>query len=263
MLSTLASYTLVVRDLDKSLARVADEPVTKREIADFKKAIGSIDSIEEFLANDRVYKFAMRAFGLENMAYAKAFMRKVLEEGITSRDAFANKLSDKRYREFAEVFNFKRFGAATTTRPEVHTGVVERFTRQTLEKRQGEANEGVRLALYFQRKAASIKNPFDMLADPALAKVARTVMGLPDSVATADIDKQAKLIKSRIKIEDFKDEKKLEAFLARFTAMYDAAQPNPAAMTLAALMAPSAPVGPASPIGMSTGLLLGLQTRRS
>ena len=91
------------------------------------------------------------------MTYAKAFMRKVLTEGIDKRDSFANRLADTRYREFVETFNFARYGddhdrSSTRTRQ----GTVDRYVRQTLEEDAGAQNEGVRLALYFERKAPSI-----------------------------------------------------------------------------------------------------------
>jgi hypothetical protein len=43
----------------------------------------------------------VEAFGLGDMAYAKAFMRKVLAGGVKDSDSFANKLTDPRYRELA------------------------------------------------------------------------------------------------------------------------------------------------------------------
>ena len=34
-------------------------------------------SIDDFMKDTRLYNYAMKAFGLDDMAYAKAFMRKV------------------------------------------------------------------------------------------------------------------------------------------------------------------------------------------
>jgi hypothetical protein len=97
----------------------------------------------------------MKAHGLGDMTYAKAFMEKVLEEGVDAI-SFANSLSDKRYAEFAKTFNFKAFGEATTSFTKTQQGVVDKYLRQTLEEQAGDENQGVRLALYFQRKAETI-----------------------------------------------------------------------------------------------------------
>ena len=114
-------------------------------------------SIDDFLADDRLFTYAMKAFGLGDMAYAKAFMRKVLEGGIDANESFANSLADKRYRDFAETFNFARYGEATTVFTRAGQGTVDNYVRQALEENAGAQNEGVRLALYFQRKADASK----------------------------------------------------------------------------------------------------------
>ena len=91
------------------------QPTVKRDSDYFLKTIGNIKSIDAFLVNDRVYRYAMKAFGLSDMIYAKAFVRKVLTDGIDSNRSFANQLADPRFRDLAATFNFKSFGTATTS----------------------------------------------------------------------------------------------------------------------------------------------------
>ena len=98
--------------------------------------------------------------------------------------------------------------------------------RQTLEEDAGQQNEGVRLALYFSRKAGDISNFYQVLADPALSKVVRTALSLPESFASADIDKQVQLFESKLDVEDFKDPQKLEKFLTRFTSLWEISNPS-------------------------------------
>ena len=70
-----------------------------------------------------------------------------------------------------------------------------------------------------------------MLADPALAKVVRTLLSLPDSFATADIDKQVKLFESKLDIEDFSDPEALGKFMTRFTSLWEINNPTSPAQT--------------------------------
>jgi len=256
MLATALSYKLVASDISRTLARVADTPQAAREIAYYKENIGTVKSIDDFLKDDRLFAFAIKAHGLSDMTYAKGFMRKALEEGIDSRDAFASKLVDKRYRDFVEAFNFERHGAAATLFTRAVQGTVDKYVRMTLEESEGAKNEGVRLALYFERKAPGLKNPYEILADPALAKVVRTALALPDSIQSADIDRQARLIESRVKLEDFQDPAKLAEFLERFTGLWDAF--NPAA-------APSMPnilIGQPVTAQIGADVLMSLQSIR-
>ena len=61
------------------------------------------------------------------------------------------------------------------------------------------------------------------MGDPALYKVIQTVLGLPASYSNTNIDTQAAFIRSRINVEDFESPAKLDAFITRFAARWQAA----------------------------------------
>jgi hypothetical protein len=253
VLTTSASYALIAANLPRSLRTVAARPQVARETDYYLAHIGDVKSIDDFLNNRRLFAYAMKAFGLQDMTYAKGFMRKVLAEGVENRDSFANRLTDARYREFASAFNFASRGAAATTFESARQGTVDRYIRQTLEETAGQQNEGVRLALYFARKAPGITSAFAILADPALLKVVQTVLRLPALMSAMDIDRQADLIRAQIHLADLNDPDKLAHFLSRFTALWDIDHPS------------SAPVSPAVSfsqpleLGINANLLASLQ----
>ncbi len=374
MLSTSMSYRLISRDIDTSLARVADQAAVKRESEYFRTKIGEVKTPEEFVKNTRLFNYAMKAFGLADMAYAKAFMLKAMKEGVDDPESFANKLSDKRYAEFVKVFDFAALGEKATSYNVARDSTVESFTarvtangqieesaeakaatayfkgnvggiesidellgnsrlltyamqafsieglgldhatltklleggvadpdspanshsdkkvakfvaafdfaalgestttyvaavddtvagylRQTLEENAGNQNEGVRLALYFQRKASTIKSFYSILSDPALAQVVRTALGFPDSMAQADIDRQAAAMEKRLDIEDFQDPEKLARFLSRFSAMWDVSEAGAATVTSPALTILSASSG----VGISSDTLMAIATLKN
>lgn len=105
-LSTYASYLIINKDLGKSLDKVASQATIKRESEYYQSKIGSITSVEEFMKDYRLYSYATKAYGLEDMTYARAFMKKVLESDLTDSSSFANTLTDTRYQKFAAAFNF-------------------------------------------------------------------------------------------------------------------------------------------------------------
>ena len=234
MISTYLSYQIIARDIGKSIDRVAREPMVERETAYYLSKIGDIKSVDDLMADHRLYAYAMKAHGLEEMTYAKAFMRKVFEGGP---DGFAGDLTDPKYKTLATTFNFKAFGAATTSFDRAQKGTVDKYMRQTLEEEAGNDDTGVRLALYFSRTmpaiAASYQGvgeekalrqiAYNILGDEALYKVVRTAFNLPDELAGTNVDRQAELLVSRLEIEDFIDPQRLDKFLQRFTALWDVA----------------------------------------
>lgn len=339
MLSTPLSYQMITRDMSATLKRTAAQPDVQRSSAYYRENIGKVTSLDDFLDDQKLYAYAMKAYGLEDMTYAKAFMRKVLESDLTDAQSFANKLVDKRYQEFAKAFSFlkpqpqdnaalvdteKRYAEAAgdngfsssliklatlgyerslakvttvddflandtlveyaktafgveppgteknakaflrrvlTSDPTDKTSfavrqtnpawkalaaaynfteegavavqtdtqvdtTVNAYLRQTVEAQAGEENEGVRLALYFERKAPTITSAYSILADSALLKVVQTALGLSSQTGTADVDVQANYISRKIDIEGLQDPDEVKKLLTRFTAMWEVANPT-------------------------------------
>lgn len=256
MTGTFTNYKLIARDLTASLARKAAQPDVARETAYYKAKIGDVKSVDDLLGDRRLFAYAMKAHGLEDMTYARAFMRKVLTEGVSDRTAFANRLADDRYVAFAKAFDFQTYGAGTTTLAAANADTTDAYLRQSLETDAGNEDTGVRLALYFARQAPTVSSGYGVLADQALSQVVKTVLGLPDVASAEGIARQATIIEARVDLASFKDPAKLDRFVRRFTAIWDA-QNNAASAPVLNLFADTASRG------LDASLLLSLQRIRS
>ncbi|MFN0191043.1 MAG: DUF1217 domain-containing protein [Aestuariivirga sp.] len=217
-MNLIADYKQLTKNLAATAKQVGSQANVKRLTTEYLKRITDVKSIDDFMNDDRVYSYALTAYGLKDMIYAKAFVRKVLTEGVDNPKAFSVRLADSRFREFAEAFNFARYGSATTSFDRTQQGTADRYIRSTLEEQAGTQDERLRLALYFQRKAPSITGAYGILADKALYTVVRTALGLPAAISSSDIDKQASLIGSKIDVADFANSEKLDKFITRFMA---------------------------------------------
>lgn len=253
MTTTYISYKQISGDINKSIERISQKPDVARETEYYLTHIGDIKSVDDFMADTRLYNYALKAHGLEDMAFAKAFIRKVLTEGVANKDAFANQLSDSRYAALAETFNFEAHGETATTFTKARQGVVDTYMRQTLEEDAGADNTGVRLALYFERNAGKITSAYDILADDALAEVVRVALDLPNEVAASDIDKQAQYLAKRLDIEGMQDPEYVGTFLERFTAMWELKNPSENYDPLAVF-------GSSSGYGISADLLISINS---
>ncbi len=255
-MDTFTSYSVLARTLNATLARTAKEPSVQRETAYYQSKIGAIKTIDDFVKDTRVLTYALKAWGLEDMSYAKGLIKKVLEGGVDSSRSLANTLSSGRFREFATVFNFKSYGPATTAFDKVQQTTVDNYVRQRVESDQGESNPALKMALYFQRKAPTIKSSLNILADSNLLKVAQITLGIPAATSNSSIDAQISLIDARMKVTDLQDPAKLNKFLQRFAVAYDAQYGTPG-ITAASVMA-----GGGGTIGLNSDLLMSIQRMR-
>ncbi len=255
MLSTTAAYLSISTNLAKQQAATASDPQVKNDTAYYLANIGKVTSIAGLVGNYRLFTYAMKAYGLEDMDYAKGLMTKVLEGGTTSSTALANTLTDKRYLAFAKAFDFASEGTSATQATAATTGTTAKYIEQSLEDTQGTQNEGVQLALYFTRNASSVTNVYGLLADTSLLKVVETAFGLPAS-ATADIDAQAATLSKLVKMSDLQDPAKVQKIAERFTAMWDLDGNNTSSdvANITQIFAASS-----SSSGFSSDLLLSLQ----
>jgi hypothetical protein len=257
-MTTISSYRQLASNLPAALSRTARIPEVKREADHYLSHIPKIKSIDAFMADDRVYRFAMKAFGLEDVSYAKALIRRVLSEGIDQPSSLANRLADPRYRDLVETFNFARYGGTATTFTRAQQGTVDRHVRQRLEVDAGKDNEGLRLALYFQRKAPTVTSAYGLLADRALLKVTQVALGLPPSSSSIDIERQKSMIESKLEITDLKTPERLDRLLTRFAALWDIETPGQGSASAAGL----APMGADGSIGLDLLTRIQALTRR-
>jgi hypothetical protein len=221
MLTTSVSYRLITRDLQRSLETTSKETPVALETRYYLDHIAQVKSVDHLTGDYRLFNYAMKAFGLGDLGNAKGFIKKVVEGGIEDPKSLANRLADSRFVDFVKTFNFAVYGESTTASPLAQQAVVDRYVRQTLESEAGADDDGVRLALYFQRQAPHVTSPYDLLADPALWQVVKTAFGFPDEMANAAIEQQAAAVLDRMPISDLHDPAKLDQLITRFTAIWD------------------------------------------
>lgn len=256
---TTALYTATLGELDIEKTR------GKTETDYYTATIDTIGTVDALIKDKRLVTYIMKAYGFEGETITDRTLKQLLTSDPADTKSFVNQSANYKYRELVTAFNFnadgtaKRVAVGLAQNADALQRTQDMFIRQTIEEQAGEQNQGVRLALYFQRKASSITGPYSILADKALLEVVLTALGLPDSVAQADVDTQARMLEKRIDMDDFKDPAKVEKFLARFTALYDLNNPQ----TTTAQSVPSILLGSQDSSSMfGVDILSSLQTLR-
>jgi hypothetical protein len=205
----------------------------EKDAAYYQDAIAGIDRLSDLLSDRKAVDILLVSNGLDPAKLTDAYLKKAFNSDLSDPKSFANTESDSRIAEIVASFNFDKDGDVARLAPvgpQKRDQLLEtqnNYLQQNLETQQGDANQGVRLALYFQRKAGEITSAFDLLGDKALAEVFRTTFGLPDTFANMDIDRQAKVVEKYLKLKDLTDPAKLDKLLSRFTVMYDLKSNSP------------------------------------
>lgn len=177
MISTLLNYRLYTNDMARTLERLETQSQIERARSYYDENIGKVGSVDELLDDYKLYSYAMKAYGLEDQIPARGLMRKVLESDLTDAGSFANKLVDKRYREFASAFSFASASAAPAVQS---TSQRERLTEAYGERVDRSGPLAAAEAAYVRTAMAAAPSVDAFVADRRLVNFALKAAGVAD-----------------------------------------------------------------------------------
>jgi hypothetical protein len=253
-LSGYSGWTFLKKTIDRQQAVQQASPVQKRDEAYFRDRIGKVGTAAELVADKRLLRISLTAFGLANDVNSKAFIQKVLEGGTLKEGSLANKLADKQYQKLSAAFGFGDFSVPRTRISTFADEILTQFRARTFETAVGEQNNTYRLALNAEREIPALAaRPisetakwYSILGSAPLREVLQGALGLPKSFASIDLDQQVAVLRDKAEttfgastVSQFSDPVRMEALVRRFqlrSEMQDqAAASSPASIALALL----------------------------
>ena len=229
--SGLAGWRFLQRTLDQQTANFDRRPDVSRDTAYFEARIGTINSAAELVADRRLLRVALGAFGLLDDLNNRFLIRKVLEDGVLREGALANRLSDTRYREISEAFGFGDLVVPSTKLSDFGTRIAERYRRQQFELAVGQQSGAMRLAMSATRTLPDLVTRdetertkwFRIMGDPPIRKVFETALGLPVSFGKLDLEQQLTVFQDRARrqlgldaLKSLEDPKVMDRLVQRF-----------------------------------------------
>jgi hypothetical protein len=226
----IAGWRFLQRTQASQQAAFDKGPELTREIAYFEEKIGSIKSAEDLVADRRLLKVALGAFGLEGEIDKRAFLRKILEEGTTDERAMARRLTDPAYRKLAEAFGFGDPGGARTAEAGFAAKITAAYKTRAFEAAVGEADNSMRLVMNFRREIGDLAKGegaswFALLGSRPLREVVEKAYGLPKEFGQLDVDRQREILRDKTSalfgkdtLAAFQDPEAVEKVITRYLA---------------------------------------------
>lgn len=226
-----AGWAFLKRTEPVQKAAFERQPGIQRDEAYFRENIGKITRAEDLVADRRLLRVALGAFGLDGDINSRFFIRKVLEDGTLNEGALALKLSDRRYREMSSAFGLDGVGAPLTAQSDFADRILTRWKERQFEVAVGNVDDSMRLAMNARREIASLAGNgmsedarwFTLMGQPPLRQVLETAFGLPASFGALDIDQQKKVLDAKVTaafgeggVAQFADPDRMEALLRRY-----------------------------------------------
>jgi len=231
-----AGWAFLNRTRDAQQQAFENSAVMARDVAHFEENIGDITSAEDLIGDRRMLQVALGAFGLDDDINNKYFLQKVLEDGTLDDDALANRLSDKRYLEFAKAFGFGDYDTPRTVLSDFPAEITDAYKTKQFEIAVGNQDENMRLALGLDRALEEITSSdttdngrwFLVMGQPPVRAVFEAALGLPSSVGALDLDQQLTSFRDKAsarfgdgEVSQFADPEKREELVRLFLLRSD------------------------------------------
>ncbi len=200
----LAGWAFLSRTRERQESSFVATPTVARDTAHFRARFAQVETADALVADRRLLRVALGAFGLQDDLDNRAFIRRVLEDGTTERGALANRLSDKRYLAFATAFSHLARIPETAPARDLPDRVITQFQTREFEIAVGAQDDTLRLGLSLQRELPQLVSQYrnetarwyGALANPPLRQILETTLGLPREFGTLDLDDQVTRIRS-------------------------------------------------------------------
>lgn len=247
-------WKLLTRTMEAQKATLAGSAEIGRVKDRLTSGLRTIETAAQLVSDHKVLAPALTAYGLEGDIRNRFLVQKILSDGVADPASLGRRMADKRYARMAEDF---RFDSATPATKDAGFAdkLFERYLDREFERRVGEQDQNLRLALNARRELTALaardgnENTkwYEVLGSPPLRKVFEGAFGLGSAFGKLPIDRQLSEIRSRAekmfgssKMEVFirpeATEKLNRMFLLR-SGMAQAAAQNPYSVALTLLSA--------------------------
>lgn len=205
-LSGFAGWQFLTRTEETQRTAFTSGAQITREVAYFKENIGSADTVEKLLADRTLLSVALGAFGLGDEIDKTAWIRKVLEEGTENETAFANRLNDTRWQDFAAELGYGNTAGTRVGFDFVVERMVLQYQERSFELAVGAVDNSMRLALNFRERidtlldpdATELTNWYAIMGDQPIREVLDKALNLPTEFSQLELTKQAEIYGERI-----------------------------------------------------------------
>lgn len=202
--------------------RFAQRTDIQADITYFQENIGTITSVDDLFANQRLLNFILKAYDMESEAQYPGKMRKILESDLTDSNSLANRFSDPRYLELTQDLNFAITGVSTLKASWTIEDIVERYQQTEYEKHLDEEAPGVRVAIEFQRRLDDVSTTLQLLGDSVLREVITVANYIPAEMAYQETEAQIATVEKKVDINELKNDPDLvEKMVLRYLSIKD------------------------------------------
>lgn len=249
-LTGYVGWRFLERTLEAQQTAFSESQPIERATTYFSENIGNVTTADDLVNDRQLLSVALGAYGLDEDIDNKFFIKQILEDGTIDDDALANRLADNRYADFSRAFGFGDLSVPNTVISTFAADINERYEVKQFEQAVGDQDNDLRLAMNLSSGLSDVLEAtsttegqwFSVMGNEPLRSVFQTALGLPDEIASIDIDQQREIFQERANavlgtddLSEIADPDQQEKLIRLFLVRSEAASINIATGASAAL----------------------------
>lgn len=191
----IAGWRILQRTETRQIETLAKDPIIQRSAQYFRDNVRSDMTAEDIVGDYKMLSVALGAFGLEADLPNKAFIQKILESDISDSKSLVNRLSDKRYLRLAKAM---QLGGEAVDPAQLSQVVSEAYLQREYERRVGDGDESLRLALNARRELQGMAERessnntlwYEVMGNPPLREVFEKAFGFGAGYGNLPVERQ-------------------------------------------------------------------------
>lgn len=227
----LSGLAYLKKTMSKQISVMTSQQQVKREENYYREKITEVNSADELVRDPILLKITLTSFGLQDDFSSKFYIKKILSSDFLDEKSFANKLSNKQYKNLTSMFGFGTYDTPKNKSSDFADKILKNYERKLFEISVGEVDNNIRLALNAETELKEISlidtsentKWYSILSSPPLRKVFETRFSLGSQFGIIDIDRQVNILKKHVKsafgedtISQFSDPTKTDKLIKSF-----------------------------------------------
>lgn len=223
--SVLSAYPLYQRLTPEFMAentkKVSKSASVQNEVAYFKARVARIETVDDFLKDGRLLRFALKAYNLEDQLQYPARIKQIMKDDPTDPRALVQRMTSPGYREINGAFEFFKKGLTKLKSEAFQQEIVARYYAARNVDTLTETSPDLAEALYFERMIGKAKTGYDVLGDRVLFAVVIKALNLPVQAASTQIERLKTLIESKLDFKRLNEPKYVKSLVERYLILKD------------------------------------------
>lgn len=231
-LSGNSGWAFLQRTYDRQLENFSKSPQIRNDRDYMLEKLAHPMGLDDFLADKRLLRITMTAYGLAGEEWKGGFIRKAIESAGDPESTFLARLNNAKYTKFAETFA-PISGKIIMSSSEL-SKIAVNFEAESFEAAVGEVDDNMRLALNYQSEISDLIGEgssqkamlYRILGDVPVRSVLESALNLPSDIGNLTVERQADILKDRLTavlgisdVSELKSPEMVDKVLQRFHAM--------------------------------------------